>query len=106
MGGRAARSTEPMTWREYVRHVAGEDRQVEISTRTGIDQGTISRWMREDQAPISPRSVRMFATGYRVPVLEAFIVAGFLSESEAGISAPRERQWSDVSDAELAAEVR
>lgn len=99
-----------MSWREYVRHVIGDDRQVDVSTKTGIDQGTISRWLRDEngdgRARVSSQAVRAFAHGYGVPVLEAFVVAGLLSEDESGVSPPRRHHLQDVSDAELLAELR
>lgn len=95
-----------MTWREYVRQVVGGDRQVEISQRTGIDQGTISRWMRQENGEtVSSRAVRLFALGYGRPVLEAFVVAGFLTEEEAGVKVPTEVGWESVTNEALAAEV-
>jgi transcriptional regulator with XRE-family HTH domain len=96
-------------WREYVRQVVGDDRNADISRKTGIDQGTISRWLKEDKEPpaTTPPRVRAFALGYGRPVLEAFTRAGILHEEETGISAePQRVDWAMVSDAELLAEVR
>lgn len=95
-----------MTWREYVRSVADGDRQIEISQKTGIDQGTISRWHREEHPQVSARSARAFALGYGRPVLEAFVVAGFLTEAEAGVTRPVAYDLDTVSNEQLAAEVR
>ena len=95
-----------LTWCEYVNWVVGEDRQVEISTKTGIDQGTISRWRKDEPQAVSARSARSFALGYGRPVLEAFVVAGFLTEAEAGVRPPRRADLGEISDERLAAEVR
>jgi hypothetical protein len=97
-----------MSWREYVSQIVGPDRQVDIAHRTGIDQGTISRWMRDDHdaSAVSSRSVRLFALGYGRPVLEAFVVAGFLTAEEAGIKQPTRVGWEDITNEALADEVR
>jgi hypothetical protein len=96
-------------WRAYVRQVAGDDRNADISRKTGIDQGIISRWLKADGNPpaVTPPTARAFAKGYGRPVLEAFTRAGILYEEETGISAePLPVDWAMVSDAELLAEVR
>lgn len=95
-----------LTWTEYVNWVVGEDRQVEISTKTGIDQGTISRWRKDEPQAVSARSARAFALGYERPVLEAFVVAGFLTEAEAGVRPPKRADLAEISNERLAAEVR
>lgn len=71
------------SWAEYVREVARGDRQTDISERTGIDQTTISRWLNGEMRAVTPRSVTRFAQGYNRKVLEAFVVAGLISESDA-----------------------
>lgn len=98
--------TVGLTWSEYVNWVVGDDRQVEISAKTGIDQGTISRWRKDEPQQVSARSARAFALGYNRPVLEAFVVAGFLTESEAGMRPPGKADLGSVSNERLAAEVR
>lgn len=105
-----------LSWKDYVERVIGDDKQIEVARRTGIDQGTISRWLRADskdsRASISSQAVRAFAIGYNLPVLEAFVVAGFLTEDEAGQRAPRLNDdptifpdWTKLSDARLATEL-
>lgn len=98
-----------LQWRTYVRQVVGDDRNAEISRKTGIDQGIISRWLKSDgTAPgVTPPTARAFALGYGRPVLEAFTRAGILYPEETGFSAdPQKVDWTMVSDAELLAEVR
>jgi len=102
MGNKTVR----LTWAEYVNWVVGDDRQVEISAKTGIDQGTISRWRKEEPQAVSARSARAFALGYNRPVLEAFVVAEFLTEAEAGVRPPGRPDLTVVSNERLAAEVR
>lgn len=96
-------------WRAYVRQVIGDDRNADVSRKTGIDKGIISRWLRTDgsEPGVTPPTARAFARGYGRPVLEAFTRAGILFEEETGISAvPLPVDWALVSDAELLAEVR
>lgn len=77
-----------MEWHEYVQRVIGEDRQVEVARKTGLDQATISRWLNPatSMSRRTSQSVAAFARGYGRSVLEAFVVAGFLSKSEAGMT--------------------
>lgn len=75
-----------MTWVEYVAHWVGpNEKQSDIVRRTGIDQATISRWLRGESRSITSQTVAKFARAYGRDVLEAFVVAGFLTEREAGI---------------------
>lgn len=81
--------TQGLTWRDYVRQVIGDDRQVDVARKTGVDQTTISRWLNPDPDKtrrISERSVADFARGYGRPVLEAFVVAELLTEEEASVT--------------------
>lgn len=76
-----------MEWHEYVHRVIGEDKQVDVARKTGIDQATISRWL-NPATSLSRRTsqaVAAFARGYDRSVLEAFVVAGFLTQGEAGM---------------------
>lgn len=77
-----------MEWREYVEQVVGTDRQIDVARKTGVDQTTISRWLnpRENSIRLSSQAVAAFARGYGVPVLQAFVVAGFLTKDEASMS--------------------
>lgn len=100
---------KPNHWQAYVRQVVGDDRNAEISRKTGIEPSTITRWLRAEGPPpsVTPPTARAFAHGYKRPVLEAFTRAGILHEDETGISAtPVPIDWTMVSDAELLAEVR
>lgn len=95
-----------MTWSEYVRRVIGDDRQVDVFAKTGIDQGTISRWLTADRPPVSPQAARAFARAYGRSVVEAFVVAGFLDESETEVPVPTSDRAAALSNEELAAELR
>lgn len=100
---------QALTWPEYVRAVVGQDRQIDISEKTGIDTATISRWLKprpdRSNTGVSSQTVLHFARGYRRPVLEALLVAGFVTEEEAGMRAPTGQavlQISEMSNDELA----
>lgn len=93
-------------WREYVLAVVGDDPQVDICYKTGIDQGTISRWLRPREGrrvpSISMQSARAFAKGYGVSAMEAFLAAGLISEEEAGMRvSPLAQPVSGMSNQEL-----
>lgn len=97
-----------MQWSEYVARIVGRDRQVEVARKTGIDQTTISRWLNPDDGRgrrISSQAVAAFARGYGRPVLEAFVVAGFLTEEEAGMTPIAPPELTDVASSELIAEL-
>lgn len=96
-----------MQWSQYVHRVIGTDRQVDVARKTGIDQTTISRWLNPEVGQsrrISSQAVAAFARGYDRPVLEAFVVAGFLTEEEAGLRVV-EKDLGAIDTAVLAREV-
>lgn len=68
-----------MSWWDFVIQTAGGN-QSEIGRRMGISQPTVSQWRTSTPRP---ETVRRFAEAYRVPVIKAFIAAGYLSEEEA-----------------------
>lgn len=72
----------PMTWSDYVRQTIGTDQQVDAARRADVDQTTISRWIRGGQAGRAENVVKL-ARAYKRPVLEALVVAGFISDAEA-----------------------
>lgn len=95
------------SWPQYVAYwIEDGERQVDVADRTGIDQTTISRWLAGERRSITSQSVAKFARGYNRPVLEAFVAAGFLSESEAGLQTSDMPDWRKVSDAQLLAELQ
>lgn len=103
------RNREVLGWRDYVARVIGDDRQVDVAARTGIDQTTISRWLSSSSSEpprLSPHSVAAFARGYGQNVLEAYVVAGFLTPEETGITVPTLIDLTKVSAKDLAAEIR
>ena len=74
-----------MNWSEFVARLIAGETQVTVSQKTGIDQTTISRWLRGANRPKDPATVAHFAQVYAANVLEAFVAAGFLSPEEAGM---------------------
>lgn len=98
-----------MDWTTYVKRVIGNDTQTQVAAKTGINQTTISRWLNPDPTKdrrISSQSVAAFARGYGREVLEAFVVAGFLTKEEAGMTTSEPADLAEVDDATLIAEVQ
>ena len=93
-------------WREYVLSVTENDSQVAIRQKTGIDQGTISRWLSPERtrSALTADTARRFATAYGRPMLEVLVNADVLSEEEAGIKAGPVPTLSGASDSALAKE--
>ena len=93
----------PQQWADYVRSVTGRDSQTTIARRTGIDQTTISRWLKPSAQGIrrSPQAVAMLARGYGSNVLHAFVAAGYMTAREAAMTT----DLSEASDEQLAAEL-
>lgn len=98
-----------MTWSEYVIRTCGDDQGRDFQTKTGIDGSTLSRWRRGDTSGASGLrvdKVAAFARGYNVPVLEAFIEAGFLSPQEANAKPPTKPDLAAITNDELVELVR
>lgn len=91
------------TWPEYVRRIAGDMKQEDISALTGISQTTVSSWLRG--APGLPRaeSVIAFARAYEKPPVEALVAAGYLDGGEA--AAKVRTPLSEYSNRELVGEL-
>lgn len=99
-----------MDWTTYVRRVVGNHTQTQVAAQTGINQTTISRWLNPDSTQgrrLSSQAVAAFARGYDRPVVEAFVIAGFLTPAEANMSDNEPLlDLSDVPHDELLAEVQ
>lgn len=94
------------SWTEYVRSVVGtNERQVDIARRSGLDQTTVSRWLNAETRSITPSSVAKFARAYDRPVLEAFVVAGFLTQAEAGLKQNEVVDLTGIKNAQLVREL-
>lgn len=95
-----------MDWSTYVRRTVGKDsRQRDIALRTGLDQATISRWLSGEVRTLTPATVTRFAREYDRPVLEAFVYAGLLSESDARVRVIKPRTLDGFTLDELLHEV-
>ncbi len=88
-----------MTWAEFVRQTIGGDQQVEAARKAGLDQTTISRWVRGGQAGKAENVVKL-ARAYGASVLEALVVAGFIRVDEARAQVTINR-FEDPSDERL-----
>ena len=74
-----------MEWSQYVKQVMGRCNQSDAAELTGVDQTTLSRWLNQGSSGrISTQAVARFARGFNRPVLEAFVIAGFITAEEAG----------------------
>lgn len=73
-------------WAKYVaeiRVMAGGPTQDQMAEKTGVPQGTISRWLDAKNPSRDPANVAQFAKGYERNVLEAFVAAGLLEVEDA-----------------------
>ena len=75
---------KPVHWSLYVERVKGGTTQAQVAQAAGIDQATVSRWLRGGK-PGAPDRVAAFARAHKdcTNVLEAFVAAEFLTAQEA-----------------------
>lgn len=95
-------------WYEYVVETAGTASQTQIAADTGIGQSTLAKWKKGIKP--SPAQVAKFATemkrqGRKIEVLDAFVVAEFLTPEQAGVRPTATPRLSAVSEGQLVAEV-
>lgn len=83
-----------------MKRLVNGDTQVAVSQKTGIDQTTISRWLRGVTTPDSPATVAHFAQCYGANVLEAFVAAAFLTREEAGMPPEPVNDFAAMIDAD------
>lgn len=88
-----------MSWWTYVTRTSGTESPKAMATKTGIDGPNFSKW-KAGQIP-GPQVVAAFARAYDVPVLEAFVAAGFLTAEEARQRPAAQPSWDGIPDAEL-----
>lgn len=69
-----------MDWITYTATVSDGATLSTIARKIGISHSTVSRWSNTDP---KPKDVVAFARAYGRPVLEAFVAAGFITESDA-----------------------
>lgn len=94
-----------MSWQSYVARTIGADQQKDAAEKAGLDQSAISRWLRSGK-PGTAENVAAFARGYRRPVLEAFLAAGFITPAEAKQRPAAEPNLSQLTNDELLELVR
>jgi len=107
MGARLNR--QAIRWRDYVESIVDGAPGIEISRRTGIDPGTISRWLNPKagaDTAVTASSARKFADGYRRSIAEAFVHAGLLTQDEIGVPIPAIRPYSARPTDELMEDLR
>lgn len=75
-------------WAAYVRAVTSGEKQEVTAEKIGQSQGNISKWKTGKVVPDEAAVVAQFAQAYGRNVLEAFVAAGFLGESDAGRGLP------------------
>lgn len=85
-------TSTPATWQDYVRAIAGPDAtQREIADRSGVHFTTISNWLNGRRQPPADTAIA-FARAYDVNPVEALVIAGYLTGSEANLHTAI---WSD-----------
>ncbi len=94
-----------MSWEAFVRETIGTDQQKMAAEKSGLDQSAISRWLKTGK-PGTAENVAAFARGYEVPVLEAFVAAGFITAREAKVRPAGRPDFSQLSNDELLELVR
>ena len=91
-----------MNWIDYVKSVAGNDKNAAIGYKSGVTEATVSRWGKS--AP-KPENVAAFARSYHRPVLEAFVAAGYLTPEEANEQPTARPSLTELSSDELIQEI-
>jgi transcriptional regulator with XRE-family HTH domain len=94
-----------VTWKAYVASVIGSDQQKDAAEKTGVDQSTISRWLRNGE-PGRAENIVKFARGYGRPPLQALVAAQLLTATEAKQRPTAAPSLADLTDDELLDEVR
>lgn len=93
-----------MSWAEYARRISGGAQQKDIALAAGVEQGTVSRWMKQGIPP-RPENVVTFAKAYKRPVLEAFVAAGFISADDAKVRPTASPSLDSLSSEDLIQEL-
>lgn len=93
-------------WWEYVEQKAAGDSQADIARKLGVNKTTIWRWKDQRSSADHEMAIR-FARAYNLPVAEALVAAGHITEDEAKLTEVRVRiEPSDLDADELAAETK
>ena len=94
----------PTRWWRYVRDVAGDDTQLQIAAKSGIDKYHPTRW-KQGWRPAA-EFVVAFAQAYNRSPLEALVEAEYLTEEQAALQRVEITDLSAASDEELLAELQ
>lgn len=71
-------------WGAYVAHIAPDARQQDIADAIGVNQTTISRWLRGEKTPDEAGIIAALARHYDKNPIQAFVAAGVLTVADAG----------------------
>lgn len=89
------------TFRAFLRSYLLDDSANEIARKLGMHQTT---WSRQLQGSMPIETVVKLCRKYRIPMLEAFVAAGFITQAEADVIG-RQRGIEAATDRELAWEM-
>lgn len=98
--------TDPPTWHHYVQNKLDELgwSGVRFEQESGISRTRLVHW--RNGSNVSPDNVRAAAEAFNVPVLQAFVAAGFLTAEEARQKAAAPVDPATLTNDQLLEEVR
>lgn len=98
----------PETWGNWVRRQLTQRdwNYARAATEADLPPSAISQWINRPSQQPSVANVRKLADALNVNILEALVVAGYISAEEAGTPTVPEVSASDVSTLELVEELR
>lgn len=92
------------TWPEYLRRIAGAATQSQIAEQIGIGRLSVCNWLHGKTRP-KAETVIMVARVYRRSPIEALMAAAYIEADEVGQPIEVRVSPSELSAADLAAEV-
>lgn len=93
-------------WWQYVQRVAGTNAlQKDIAKTAGVDATTVNRWAKEGTRPQADHVVK-FARNYKQSVIEALIIAGYLTGDDVDNDVITLNDRSELSALDLLDELR
>jgi transcriptional regulator with XRE-family HTH domain len=94
------------TWSDYVHRITAGMTQMQIAERSGLGQTTISGWLKETSTATRADYVVKLARAFNQNVIEALIIAGYITASEAKVKTVLRTPLSEYSLEELLDEFR
>jgi transcriptional regulator with XRE-family HTH domain len=94
------------TWSEYVHRITAGLTQMQIAERSGLGQSAISSWLNETSTAPKADYVVKLARAFNQNVIEALIVAGYITADEAKVKTVMRTPLSQYSTDELLDEFR